>query len=895
MAKALKSEFVFSSTRTPVELNVPLWKLKQERPGEYDEILNQLEQNQSDFKKLLGSQDVQIQGSRDNKPVDPDAFLANCCAANVSFGWLLQICLNNLEFDSDVVSLLKDLQDSFSPLKLSSTSANQDEMMSAELGSSFKLEVLVTGVPSPRFCWFKAPLLGGDWVALQAAPGPENALKIQDFETDDAGIYKCHISHKYTVSTPNGEEPGIFSPSYEVTVSKGSIWIREVKPKFAKLPIGTPEAIFEVQAMSEEPLTYEWFHDDIRLSGQQSSNLTLNCITLEMAGGYFCKISNSYISKVSEVIHLEVFVPDLKALQRGDLKFENEAIRIVQQPSYDQSRKSAVGEKISLACLAVCKYPLKYEWLKQGLRKDLIANKTPWDQFLSVIPVSLGPQLVDIATDVPAPISGWIYQCIITCPNTGERVSSNEVRVPVSTYSSQERSLPVFKVALVICQEQYECVQYFHQLRAPKNDGQALIKALQEMDFCVMAFANLTLSEVRDSLDLFCSFVDENTYALFYYNGHALGYGNDVYLVASDTQINKNIVVHNELIWHGEIESRLDSCNPLLCIAIYDSCRDKPPEVIAGIVKEIKHEPVALNSSFCIGYGTRPSMRNFEKLDRSGISQGLYMKNLLKHIKIPDLTIGGVFEHLFSSFTLEEDSSVVERMKPEYKCSTKQLFYLTAPLRKSVVGHQYLRYFKMFRYEAALEGQRNFEGHFSFNLGIRWDGTNLAWITRDESMNPLRCEVIIQFRVTPSQFDNEAEMSICYNKGRESQGSPSHCSFPYGNVSVQIIPGNVHMTYGGVVLVEGVHHDLKAAFQPCKKRTGYTHEDGPLFQLQKPGEGEVIGRCGLLHLQSVDSDSVKLKVVLNYNDESIPCRGIMAFPVPIVKNFPKLKIRNVYI
>jgi hypothetical protein len=26
---------------------------------------------------------------------------------------------------------------------------------------------------------------------------------------------------------------------------------------------------------------------------------------------------------------------------------------------------------------------------------------------------------VDIATDVPAPISGWIYQCIVTCPQTG--------------------------------------------------------------------------------------------------------------------------------------------------------------------------------------------------------------------------------------------------------------------------------------------------------------------------------------------------------------------------------------------------------------------------------------------------------------------------------------------
>ena len=50
-------------------------------------------------------------------------------------------------------------------------------------------------------------------------------------------------------------------------------------------------------------------------------------------------------------------------------------------------------------------------------------------------------------------------------------------------------------------------------------------------------------------------------------------------------------VLKDELIWHGEIESKLDNCNPLLCVAIYDSCRDNPPEVIADIVKNTRLEP----------------------------------------------------------------------------------------------------------------------------------------------------------------------------------------------------------------------------------------------------------------------------------------------------------------
>ena len=43
------------------------------------------------------------------------------------------------------------------------------------------------------------------------------------------------------------------------------------------------------------------------------------------------------------------------------------------------------------------------------------------------------------------------------------------------------------------------------------------------------------MEEVRNAVDMFCTFVDRNTYALFYYNGHALGQRNDVYLVSKDT------------------------------------------------------------------------------------------------------------------------------------------------------------------------------------------------------------------------------------------------------------------------------------------------------------------------------------------------------------------------
>ena len=109
MASALNSRFVFSSNHDPIELNLPIWKLQKDRPDEYAEIINQLQLNTSDYQKLLAAQEVHSMVKSDSK-IDASSFMGNCCSAHVSFGWLLQICLNHLPFNSDVVSLLRDLQ-----------------------------------------------------------------------------------------------------------------------------------------------------------------------------------------------------------------------------------------------------------------------------------------------------------------------------------------------------------------------------------------------------------------------------------------------------------------------------------------------------------------------------------------------------------------------------------------------------------------------------------------------------------------------------------------------------------------------------------------------------------------------------------------------------------------
>ena len=70
--------------------------------------------------------------------------------------------------------------------------------------------------------------------------------------------------------------------------------------------------------------------------------------------------------------------------------------------------------------------------------------------------VGFGCQLVDEIQDVHPPVSFYVYQCIIKCWETGERIVSNSVKLPVSTYTLPDKSLPEFKIALLICQEEYD-------------------------------------------------------------------------------------------------------------------------------------------------------------------------------------------------------------------------------------------------------------------------------------------------------------------------------------------------------------------------------------------------------------------------------------------------------
>ena len=116
-------------------------------------------------------------------------------------------------------------------------------------------------------------------------------------------------------------------------------------------------------------------------------------------------------------------------------------------------------------------------------------------------------------------------------------------------------------------------------------------------------------------------------------------------------------------------------------------------------------------------YGTRQSMRAFVLVDKSGLSQSLYTKYLLKHLQTQE-SVGSLFEQLNCSFTRNEDASIVAKMKPEYKDSTRQKFSLSAPLRQSSASKLHREFFKYCRIEPMAP---NFEDYMQCSLGLCWN------------------------------------------------------------------------------------------------------------------------------------------------------------------------------
>ncbi len=163
------------------------------------------------------------------------------------------------------------------------------------------------------------------------------------------------------------------------------------------------------------------------------------------------------------------------------------------------------------------------------------------------------------------------------------------------------------------------------------------------------------------------------SYALFYFNGHAVGVGEDTYLACTDTDLSSPTYGGLRLLWHCEVEDRLASAaatSPLMGVAVFDCCRDRPPPAAAALLHAESAaaggRPRRRHPSFTNCFGTRAESSSYEFTTRNS-SEGLYMRHLLRHLDAPGASVTAVLERAKESFTRDVDQSIASRMAPELK------------------------------------------------------------------------------------------------------------------------------------------------------------------------------------------------------------------------------------
>ena len=334
------------------------------------------------------------------------------------------------------VMLLGNLIDPHSPLKV--VKDVFDDVIEEELGSSFSIEVAAVGSPSPMYHWFHLASDADDWSYLSEGRmqfedkrcKTFTRLNFEEFAPEDVGRYRCHARHSIPVlSGGASDEPfqGVYSKCVEVRVKAGSIWVKS-QTQTAETFLGGPLRL-EVEVISVGPVEYQWYQDGRIILNENKSSMTKMAVTAEMTGSYKCEVKGSLRTVMTKPISVSVREPNEK--EAAALEFSTEEIKILKQPLYTQrnGKKAGIGDLVSLECLAVARYGLKYEWLKRGLSEDLVEISDSSEgrarsrcvNSTRLIPVSHGRSMMDRieeSSEVTS-VSFWVYQCCVTCPITG--------------------------------------------------------------------------------------------------------------------------------------------------------------------------------------------------------------------------------------------------------------------------------------------------------------------------------------------------------------------------------------------------------------------------------------------------------------------------------------------
>lgn len=207
------------------------------------------------------------------------------------------------------------------------------------------------------------------------------------------------------------------------------------------------------------------------------------------------------------------------------------------------------------------------------------------------------------------------------------------IAVAVPSVQARER------VALVIGNGAYE---HAPVLPNPPNDARALTKALEALDFEVVAGFDLDRDGMAATFRRFSEALRGASTGLFFYAGHGLQVGGRNYLVPTDADLESEADLHFEAVPLDLVLGELERV-PRTSVVFLDACRDNPlaeslarrlgPSRSTSVGRGLA--PVDAGIGTLIAYATQPGN---VALDGSG-GHSPFAAALLEHMATPGLEV----------------------------------------------------------------------------------------------------------------------------------------------------------------------------------------------------------------------------------------------------------------
>jgi len=199
------------------------------------------------------------------------------------------------------------------------------------------------------------------------------------------------------------------------------------------------------------------------------------------------------------------------------------------------------------------------------------------------------------------------------------------------------------RIALVIGNSQYPTAP----LRNPVNDAQAMKNALQNLDFEVLFYSNLSQKRMKQVINRFGEKVSTSGgVGLFYYAGHAMEVKGENYLIPVDANILKEPNVELKSVKLARVTSEMKYAGNRMNIIILDACRDNPfsntRSFFSSMTKTRGLARIAAPYGTFIAFATAPGS---VAADGEG-ANGLYTEELIKAISVPGQKIEDIFKHV---------------------------------------------------------------------------------------------------------------------------------------------------------------------------------------------------------------------------------------------------------